>query len=272
MAKSGGTRTRVITGSIILLVLGACIYLGPITRILFFYALIWFGAREMSDALHHMEFQTTPWIARILGALHAVLFLLNASLVFHLAAIVLTVMATMAIGMFRKARVRDLLGSLAICFYPVALYVAFCCLAVQPDGILYPVVGITLFATSFNDAFAYFCGRWFGRHKLCPSISPNKTIEGAVSGMVLGTASAVLTWLLLKSFTPIPLYVYLIASFACTLTGQLGDLCASCIKRQAGIKDFSNLLPGHGGVIDRLDSFSFAMPTAFFILHLFHAL
>lgn len=272
MAKSGGTRTRVITGSIILLVLSVCIYLGPVTRILFFYAMIFYGAREMSDALNHMGFRTTPWIARALGAALAALFLLHDSLVFHLAAVVLTVMATLTVGMFRKSRVKDLFGSLAICFYPVAFYVAFCCLAVQPDEILYPVVGITLFATSFNDAFAYFCGRWFGRHKLCPSISPNKTIEGAVSGTVLGTASGVLTWLLLRSFTPTPLYVYLFASFFCTLTGQLGDLCASFIKRQAGIKDFSNLLPGHGGVVDRMDSFSFAMPTAFFILHLFHVL
>lgn len=272
MAKSGGTRTRVVTGIVILILLGACIYLGPVTRILFFYAMIWFGAREMSDAVNRMGFRSTPWIARALGALHAVLFLLHDSLIFHLAAIVLTVMCTMAVGMFRRARIKDLLGSLAICFYPVALYVAFCCLAVQPNEILYPVVFITLFATSFCDAFAYFCGRWFGRHKLCPSISPNKTIEGSVSGTVLGTASGVLTWLILKRFSPTPLYVYLIASLACTLTGQLGDLCASAIKRQAGIKDFSNLLPGHGGVVDRMDSFSFAMPTAFFILHLFHVL
>ena len=272
MAKSGGTRTRIITGSIILLVLGVCLYLGPVTRVLFFYALIFYGAREMSDALNRMGFCTTPWIARALGAALAALFLLHDSLVFHLAAIVLTVIATMTIGLFRKKRAVDLLMSLSICFYPVAFYVAFCCLAVQPDEVLYPVVLITLFATSFCDAFAYFCGRWFGRHKLCPSISPNKTVEGAVSGTVLGTASAVLTWLLLKAFAPTPLYIILIASFCCTILGQLGDLCASMIKRQAGIKDFSDLLPGHGGVVDRLDSFSFAMPTAFFILHLFNVL
>ena len=269
MSKSGGTRTRVITGSIILLVLGACVWIGPITRILFFYALIWFGAREMSDALNRMGFSTEPWIARVLGALHAVLFLLHDELVFHLSAIVLVVMGTLAVGMFRHKRVTDLLGSLSICFYPVSLYVGFCFLAVQPDEFFYPVLLVTLFATSFCDAFAYFFGRWFGRHKLCPSISPNKTIEGAVSGTVIGTASGVLSWLILRNFAPTPLHVYLIASFFCTLAGQIGDLCASTIKRQAGIKDFSNLLPGHGGVIDRLDSFSFAMPTVMIVLHLF---
>ena len=272
MAKSGGTRTRVVTGSIILLLLGICVWLGPTTRILFFYAMIWYGAREMSDALNCMGYHTTPWIARLLGATHAALFLLHDVVIFHLSAVILIVIGTMAVGMFKRLRITDLLGSLAICFYPVVFYVGFCYLAVQPDAFLYPVVFTTLFATSFCDAFAYFCGRWFGKRKLCPSISPNKTVEGSVSGTVIGTASGVLTWLIMRRFNPTPLYVYVIASFLCTIAGQIGDLCASAIKRQAGIKDFSNLLPGHGGVIDRMDSFSFAMPTAMIVLHLFKVL
>ena len=81
-----------------------------------------------------------------------------------------------------------------------------------------------------------------------------------------------LCWLILRRFLPTPLYVCVIASFFCTLASQLGDLCASMIKRQAGIKDFSNLLPGHGGIVDRMDSFSFALPTAMLVLHLFHVL
>lgn len=271
MAK-GGTGTRVITGAAILAMLALCFYLGPVTRILFFYALIWYGSREMSDALNCMGFRSTPWIARALTAIHAVLFYFDFSPVFHYSAISLVLILSMVVFLFRRVRTRDLAGSLAICFYPSALYLGFCYLAVQPNEILYPVVFTTLFATSFCDAFAYFFGRWFGKHKLCPSVSPNKTVEGSVSGTVLGTLSAVFVWLILKNFMATPLYVYVIASFFCTIAGQIGDLCASMIKRQAGIKDFSNLFPGHGGAIDRLDSFSFAMPTAFFILALFHAL
>jgi len=272
MHKSG-TRVRILTGIVLVALLALSIWLGPVTRILFFYAFIWFGAREMSDALNKTGAHSTPWIARILAFVLAALFLFRDETVFHLSAILLTVMITMLIGLFKRMRFIDLFASLSICFYPVAFYLAFCYLAVQPDEVLYPVVGITLFTVSFCDGFAYFFGRWFGRHKLCPSISPNKTVEGAVSGTVLGTASAVLVWLILNAFGfTIPLYVYLIAAFLCTLFDQLGDLCASAIKRQAGIKDFSNLLPGHGGVIDRMDSFSFAMPIAFFVLALFHAL
>jgi phosphatidate cytidylyltransferase len=271
MAKSG-TRVRIITGIVILAVLALAIWLGPVTRILFFYTLIWFGAREMSDALNRMGFRSTPWIARVLSAILSALFLVRNEIVFHLSAISIVLIGSMVLWLFKRMRVIDLFASLGICFYPCALFLGFCYLSVQPDEILYPVVITTLFATSFCDAFAYFFGRWFGRHKLCPSVSPNKTIEGSVSGTLLGTASSVLIWLILRGFAPVPLYVYVIASFFCTLTGQIGDLCASVIKRQSGIKDFSNLCPGHGGAIDRLDSFSFAMPTAFFILALFHAL
>lgn len=267
--KQGGTRVRFITGIVIVSVLALAIWLGPVARILFFYTLIFYGAREMSDALNRLGFRSTPWIARILSAILATLFLLRNETVFLLSAVSIVLIVSMVIGLFRGWRVADLAASLAICFYPCALYLGFCYLAVEPDEIFYPVVFTTLFATSFCDAFAYFFGRWFGRHKLWPSISPNKTIEGSVSGTVLGTLSGVLIWLILRSYTNVPLYVYLIASFFCTLAAQLGDLCASAIKRQAGIKDYSNLFPGHGGAIDRLDSFSFAMPTAFFILALF---
>ena len=142
-----------------------------------------------------------------------------------------------------------------------------------PTGAWYiaAVLLLTLFAAAGCDMFAYFCGRAFGRHKLCPSISPHKTVEGSLFGTVLGTALGMLAWVILRNSAPIPWHAYLIASFFCTIAGQLGDLCASVIKRQAGIKDFSDMLPGHGGFIDRIDSFCFAVPVAFFVLILFHA-
>ncbi len=272
MTAKSGTRTRIITGICIVAVLALAIFLGPVTRILFFYALIFFGSREMSDALNRLNLHTTPWIARALTAIHAALFYFDCSPVFHYSAISLVLIVSMVVCLFRRFRIIDLCGSLAVCFYPCALFLGFCYLSVQPNEILYPVVVTTLFATSFCDASAYFFGRWFGKRKLCPAISPNQTVEGSIAGTVLGTASGALIWLILKNFMAVPLYVYVIASFFCTIAGQLGDLCASAIKRQTGIKDFSNLFPGHGGAIDRLDSFSFAMPTAFLILALFHAL
>ncbi len=106
------------------------------------------------------------------------------------------------------------------------------------------------------DAGAYFIGVKFGRHKLAPVVSPNKTIEGALGGIGAG----VLAMLLYTFILDVPLrfdvsygaaIVYGI--FGC-LVGELGDLCFSVIKRQTGIKDYGNLIPGHGGVLDRFDS------------------
>jgi phosphatidate cytidylyltransferase len=275
--KKSGTLTRVVTGTILIVLLAACVWLGPVTRMCFFYAMLWFAAREMSEALNALGMKASPWIARVLGLVLCVLFFFRDRLqyetAFCLCAVSFVVMLGLLAALFNKAALRDVLGSFVVCFYPCMLLLGFCYLAMQDDATMfYPVFFITLFAASGCDTFAYFCGRAFGRHKLCPTISPNKTVEGAVFGTVFGTALGLVPWLILKDVTPIPWYVYLIASFLCTLFGQFGDLCASLIKRRAGIKDFSDLLPGHGGVIDRADSFCFALPVAFFTLIVFHAL
>ena len=270
--KKSGTLTRVITGTILIALLAVCLWLGPVTRICFFYAMLWFAAREMSDALRETGVNASPWIARILSLVLCVLFVLRDETSFILCAASLVVMLGMLAALFGKVPMRDVLGSFIVCFYPGLLFLGFCYLSVQADAMFYPVFCITLFAAAGCDTFAYFCGRAFGRHKLCPAISPNKTVEGAIFGTVFGTALGFVPWLFLKDLAPIPWYVYLIASFLCTLFGQFGDLCASMIKRQAGIKDFSDLLPGHGGIIDRADSFCFALPVAFFTLIVFRAL
>lgn len=272
MKQKSGTLVRVITGITLLALLIPAIWIGPVTRLCFFYIFIWFAAREMSDALNSMGFQTHPWIARILALALCVLFLLKDETAFHLSAVCIGVMLGLLAALFRKTTMRDVLGSCIVCLYPTAFLLSYCYLSVQPDTMFWPVLLITLFGAAGCDIFAYFCGRAFGRHKLCPSISPKKTVEGAVFGTVIGTALGLVAWLIAKDLAPIPWYVYLIASFFCTIAGQFGDLCASMIKRQAGIKDFSDLLPGHGGVIDRVDSFCFAAPIVFFVLILFHAL
>lgn len=102
-----------------------------------------------------------------------------------------------------------------------------------------------------TDTFAYICGRAFGQHKLIPHVSPNKTIEGSVSGTIIGTVGASVFYHFLVS--PIN-YKVVIATFVLSIIGQFGDLIFSKIKRENDIKDFSNLIPGHGGILDRLDS------------------
>ena len=271
MKRKSGTRVRIVTGVALLSVLALCVFIGPVTRLCFFYAVMWFCAREMSDALNRMGFETSPWIARVLALVFCVLFYCKDETAFYITAGSIVIMLAMLAALFRKTHMRDVLGSCIVCLYPTAFLLGYAHLSVQPDAIFYPVLLITLFAAAGCDMFAYFFGRAFGKHKLCPSISPHKTVEGAVSGSVLGTALGLVAWAILKDIAPIPWYVYVITSFFCTIAGQLGDLCASMIKRQAGIKDFSDMLPGHGGFIDRIDSFAFALPVAFFAVVLFHA-
>lgn len=114
--------------------------------------------------------------------------------------------------------------------------------------LLYPIT-----IAIVTDMFAYFIGIPFGRHKLAPEVSPKKSIEGAVGGLVAATLLG-LALLLANIFPSVPWYIFVPGAALLSVIGQLGDLIASKIKRDAGIKDFSNLLPGHGGVIDRFDS------------------
>ena len=102
-----------------------------------------------------------------------------------------------------------------------------------------------------TDTFAYFGGKAFGKHKLIPHVSPNKTIEGSVIGSLIGTIGASIFYHYLVN--PIN-YKVIIATFILSIIGQIGDLLFSKLKRENDIKDFSNLIPGHGGILDRLDS------------------
>lgn len=102
-----------------------------------------------------------------------------------------------------------------------------------------------------TDTSAYFLGIKFGKHKMCPKISPKKSWEGAGAGLAFGTAiPSIIYFILVKRFV----FSIIIASAILSTMGQLGDLIFSKIKRENDIKDFSNIMPGHGGVLDRLDS------------------
>jgi len=109
-----------------------------------------------------------------------------------------------------------------------------------------------------SDSAQYYTGRTFGKRPLAPTISPKKTVEGAIGGMVFGTlAMAVAGHYVL---TASPVWVLALLGAAIALLGIVGDLFESLLKRSAGVKDSSNLIPGHGGVLDRIDSWLFTAP------------
>ncbi|MGQ9819643.1 MAG: phosphatidate cytidylyltransferase [Candidatus Kapaibacteriales bacterium] len=116
------------------------------------------------------------------------------------------------------------------------------------------------------DSFAYFIGTAFGKHKLAPSVSPKKSWEGAIAGVI----GAILSFYLFDTLFELSIKkgFLLLFSFVVGIIGQLGDLAESKIKRDFNVKDSSNLLPGHGGLLDRLDSIIFVYPTILIIIML----
>ena len=115
-----------------------------------------------------------------------------------------------------------------------------------------------------SDAGAYYTGRTFGKHKLAPSISPGKTWEGVAGGLVAALAFAALAhfWF----FRELPLKYMLPLAAIMTLLGIFGDLAESALKRGAGAKDAANILPGHGGILDRIDALLFVAPVYYIVL------
>jgi phosphatidate cytidylyltransferase len=137
--------------------------------------------------------------------------------------------------------------------------------ALEPHGIGGRLLLIALFSCiGLTDAGAYACGRLWGKRKLAPSISPGKTIVGFVGGLVVGQLPLLLVGHIhFLSLLPLSGLLLLVSA-----TGQLGDLVESAIKRDFGVKDAPPLIPGHGGILDRFDSYLVAFPLAYLYLEL----
>ena len=132
------------------------------------------------------------------------------------------------------------------------------------NGLYYLTFAVT--ACFVTDVAALLFGRAFGSHKLCPKISPKKTVEGAVGGVICTVLAAMFAVCLLERYEILHFErtTLLIWALLVSVAGQFGDLCMSVVKRIAGVKDFGNLLPGHGGILDRFDSHMFAVAFTLF--------
>lgn len=118
--------------------------------------------------------------------------------------------------------------------------------------------------TAASDTGAYFTGMSLGRHKLCPSISPKKTVEGFVGGMLCGTGFALLVAVFL--FNDVNMLRFAAAALFLAALGVVGDLIESLVKRSMGVKDSGTILPGHGGILDRADSLLLTAPVLYYLV------
>ena len=131
------------------------------------------------------------------------------------------------------------------------------------------LVWLVVIAAFGSDIFAYFTGYFLGKHKMAPNLSPKKTIEGAVGGLIGSSLCCWLFgWFFLRNMAGVCLIIGLIGGMA----GMAGDLTASAFKRKMGIKDYGKLIPGHGGIMDRFDSVIFVAPVIFYLIFIFNDL
>ncbi|MBQ3575039.1 MAG: phosphatidate cytidylyltransferase [Clostridia bacterium] len=176
------------------------------------------------------------------------------------------ILAMSAVVLKGKIAVQDMIASMMPVMYPGIFFVLlFSLLKLENRAVCTVALVIAIFSTSINDVFALYSGMFFGKHKLSPEISPKKTIEGAIGGLIFCTAFTVAVPALLKliffsnpdfalQMEVLPsLWWFIPLGIVISLLAQVGDLTASMIKRHCGIKDFGNIMPGHGGIMDRLD-------------------
>jgi len=139
--------------------------------------------------------------------------------------------------------------------------------AINPGAGGAGLVLFLVFLTQFNDVAQYCWGKLLGRHKALPTVSPGKTTEGVIGGLVTTTA---LAWLLAGWLTPLTDGQAIAAGALIAVAGFIGDVTISALKRDLGVKDSGSLLPGHGGILDRIDSLIYTAPLFFHFIHYLH--
>lgn len=151
--------------------------------------------------------------------------------------------------------------------YVVLCFTALLRLRYIGDGAQYIYI-LVFVAAWITDTFAYFTGVFFGRHKLIPKISPKKTIEGAIGGVIFCVIAFVVYGIVVENIMNVQmnLVTLVVVGFVMSVVSMIGDLVASSIKRTYGLKDYGNLFPGHGGVLDRFDSIMILAPLLLFVV------
>lgn len=173
---------------------------------------------------------------------------------------------------FPKFSIKDIALTIFTIFYVPVMF-SFVYLLREQRGHFGQYIVWLIFISSWGcDTSAYFFGLLLGKHKLIKQVSPNKTIEGSVAGVIGSVIIGIIYVVVLNLFTNINFVLSIKrVSIACALGAvfsQIGDLTASCIKREYNIKDYGNIIPGHGGVLDRFDSVIFTAPIIYFIFNI----
>jgi len=262
--------TRMLTGFIMGTITMCCIMYGGVALLLLLGFVLFFGSKEYVKILEHKGFYPSLKIIFASEIILAIIMFFDRKEYVASALVLCTIAAFMWV-LFRGRQpyianvATTILGFVYCGYFP--LHLLFLRNISSPqfsDGLGFVVMMFT--AILLTDIGCYYAGTKFGKHKLAPVISPNKTIEGSIGGIISAIIGAVIIGYFINGVT---VYTSIFAGLFCTIFAQIGDLCESLIKRDAGVKDSGNSLPGHGGFLDRCDSFIFTIPVMYYFCKYF---
>lgn len=274
MLKRAVTAIILVGYAFAMLYLGTAVHYGFLDALIMSFAFV--GTYEMYHTFRKSEYKNS-WGAPLLlcVAIYPLWYFLGYKGI--LIALSLSICLALAVFTFKaEMELKDLLATIFSLIYPMALAsLAFALSREFPCGGTF-AISFAIFLPVFSDTFAYLVGSTLGKRKLCPSISPKKTVAGAVGGLLGSVLCAVTFFLLFDLYAVIPVgyvtfsdsvavraVVFVVLGIVGGVLAEIGDLAASRIKRTMNIKDFGNIFPGHGGVLDRLDSIMFTLVMLF---------
>lgn len=243
----------------------AAVWFGGIPLILLTAVLIVLGLKEMNEMLTRLGLKPSLWLAVAGGLIMtAGSFLYKDGYPGPTITIILFMHLLATVALYPRYSLLDSAGTMMGTMY-VGLLNYFYLLRMLPEhGWIWLI--FTLTATWATDTFAYFTGMAFGRRRIAPALSPKKTVEGCVGGL-LGSLLVAAVFSVIYDFLPVSKVLLLGLSLGAA--ALVGDLLESAFKRQAGVKDSSDLIPGHGGILDRIDSTLFTAPLVYYFVLLF---
>lgn len=264
-------KTRIFSAVVMLAVIITCMALSPYSRVLFFAAAGIICAYELSKNFERLDANCSLWVMVTYLIISAVLILTDAGTTALIIAFVAAVYMSLLAGILQdKVSGKGAFYTMGGVCYPCMLFVV--AMVVSNSFIWFETLVLSCVPTWICEAFALIGGSRLGKHKLCPRVSPNKTVEGSICGAVGSAVTGLALYFVfrLTSSSDISLWLCLLTAVVSSSMGQVGDLAESMLKRLMGVKDFSNLIPGHGGLFDRADSLLFSVPTAYFLLKLLY--
>jgi len=281
MDKCPKSILRIITGFVFGVIALACMIFGGLPLLLLIAVIVYLSSKEYVDILKHKGFYPSMKIILFADAIFAIIAYFNKFNIVPIAFTIGTISAFMWV-LFRGRQpyianaATTILGFVYSGWFPLHL-LFLRDLGANNHTSLQMLFKTDIFNAGFGyvlflfflviltDVGCYYFGMNLGKHKLAPVISPNKTIEGSLGGAFC----AVIGGLIIAYFIKLPWYHAIIAGLLVTVFAQIGDLCESLIKRDAGVKDSGDLLPGHGGFLDRTDSYILTIPVMYYYFAFF---